>query len=74
MPNLDGENDRDLNDLVRGKWVHGPAEQAAADVPKINAHSPEGAALDAIKEQRPVEYVPNAATLDPVSNNPDRLK
>lgn len=81
-PEYDGESDR-YYDLVHGAgvghpWRHSPAEQVGTATaegelePVINSHSEEGAALDSIKLGRPVLYVPNDATLDPVANNPDR--
>jgi len=74
-PEWDGESDRDLTQLPRGaKWEKGEIEPLQSDYleERINNHSPEGAALDSIKEGRPVRFVPNDAWLDPVSNNPDR--
>jgi hypothetical protein len=74
-PEWDGENDRDLTKLPRGaRWEHKPLEAVQSDYieERINQHSPEGAALDSIKEGREVRFVPNDAWLDPVSNNPDR--
>jgi hypothetical protein len=73
QPDIDGESDRRYSQIERAFWQHGPAEQVGPVTdrgelePVINSHSPEGARLDEIKLQRPVEYVPNAATLDPVS-------
>lgn len=70
-PHLDGESDREYPADGR-RWQHSPAEQAGEMgddglVPVVNSHSEEGARLDELKLQRPVVYVPNAATLDPVS-------
>lgn len=70
-PEIDGESDRLYTD-VDPAWQHSPAEQVgeAGDdglEPVINQHSEEGARLDELKLQRPVVYVPNAATLDPKS-------
>jgi hypothetical protein len=74
-PEWDGESDRDLTQLPRGAhWEFTALEPAGSDYieERVNNHSPEGAALDSIKEGRPVRFVPNDAWLDPVSNNPDR--
>lgn len=80
QPDYDGESDRSYADINVGgrRWRHSPAEQVgAADEngelePVINSHSEEGARLDEIKLGRPVVYVPNDNTLDPVAGNPDR--
>jgi hypothetical protein len=67
QPHIDGESDREYPADGR-RWQHGPAEFAEPQEPLVNQHSPEGALLDSIKRGgQPVEYVPNAATLDPVS-------
>jgi hypothetical protein len=67
QPHIDGESDREYPADGR-RWQHGPAEFAEPQEPLVNQHSPEGAQLDSIKRGgQPVEYVPNAATLDPVS-------
>jgi hypothetical protein len=75
-PEIDGENDRRYDQIDRAHWQPGPPDQAGLRddkgelVPIVNQHSPEGARLDEIKLQRPVVYIPNDATLDPVANNP----
>jgi hypothetical protein len=75
-PEIDGESDRRYDEIARAHWRPGPADQAGlrddkgALVPLVNQHSPEGARLDEIKLQRPVVYIPNDATLDPVAHNP----
>jgi hypothetical protein len=81
-PEYDGEGDRyydQVGQRTKRGWAHSPAEQVgeANDdglAPVINSHSEEGARLDEIKLGRPVVYVPNDAALDPIANNPDRMK
>jgi hypothetical protein len=82
MPEYDGESDRyydQIGERTKRGWTHSPAEQVGAMgddglEPIINQHSSEGAELDALKLGRPVRYVPNDAALDPIANNPDRMK
>ena len=66
VPEYDGLHDR----TIKLRNIVLPKEEPPE--PLINQHSPEGAALDAKKTGQEVVYVPNEATLDPVSNDPYR--